>query len=123
MFLAINRADEEAFLDLLADDVEWVSAASGILPPDVWRGREAVREGRRRAAQEGRHVHTTLQEIRTSEHRALVRGVVTSDFAERHRAITLPMSWIVQVRDGRVAAIRSFTNRAAARLAWEDGGS
>jgi ketosteroid isomerase-like protein len=94
-----------------------VSAASGILPADVWHGRDAVREGRRRSLQEGRHVHTTLQEIRTDRDRALVLGIVSSDF-EHKRVVTLPMSWIVRVRGGRIAAIRSYTGRAEALARW-----
>lgn len=68
--------------------------------------------------QEGRHVHTTLQEIRADGDRALVLGIVTSEDA-RHRSVTLPMSWIVRVRDGRIAAIRSYTGRAEALARWE----
>ena len=104
---------------MLAEDIEWISAASGILPADVWRGRDAVREGRRRSLQEGRHVHTTLQEIRSDGDRALVLGIVTSDDARHHRSVTLPMSWIVRVRGGRIVAIRSFTGRAEAFARWE----
>lgn len=85
----------------------------------MWRGREAVREGRRRALQEGRHVHTTLQEIREDGDRALVLGIVTADLEDRHRTVTLPMSWIATVRDGRIAAIRSFTGRAEALARWD----
>jgi ketosteroid isomerase-like protein len=98
-----------------------VSAASGILPADVWRGREAVRAGRQRSIQEGRHVHTTLQEIRSDGERALVLGIVTSDL-ENHRQVTLPMSWIVRVRDRRIVAIRSFTGRAEALARWDSAG-
>ena len=84
----------------------------------MWRGRDAVRDGRRRSLQEGRHVHTTLQEIRTDgADRVLVLGIVTSD-DDRHRTVTLPMSWIARVRDGRIAAIRSFTGRAEAMARW-----
>ena len=106
---------------MLAEDVEWVSAASGILPADVWRGRDAVREGRRLSLQAGRHVHTTLQEIRSDGDHALVLGIVTSDDAS-HRTVTLPMSWIVRVRADRIAAIRSFTGRAEALARWEAAG-
>ena len=85
----------------------------------MWRGRDAVREGRRISVEEGRHVHTTLQEIRSDGDRALVLGIVTSDDERHHRSVTLPMSWIVRVRSARIAAIRSFTGRAEALARWE----
>ena len=116
-FLAINRGDEETFLALLADDIEWISAAAGIVPPDVWRGRDAVREGRRLAREEGRHVHTTLQEIRTEDERALVFGIVTSEL-ERRGHVTLPMAWVWRVDDGIVTSVESFTSRGAALKHW-----
>ena len=87
----------------------------------MWRGRDAVREGRRISVEEGRHVHTTLQEIRTDGDRALVLGIVTSE-DRTHRSVTLPMTWIVRVRGGRIAAIRSFTGRAEALARWEAAG-
>ena len=98
-----------------------MSAASGILPADVWRGRDAVRAGRRQSLQEGRHVHTTLQEIRSDGDRALVLGIVTSEDDRHRRAVTLPMSWIVRVRGERIAAIRSYTGRAEALARWDAG--
>ena len=114
--LALNREDEDAFLDALDERIEWVSAAAGLVPRSVWHGRDDVREGRRQAAADGSHIHTTLQEIRVRGERALVIGVVTSD-GPRGR-LTLPIAWIWQVRGGKVVYVESFTNRSAAERAW-----
>ena len=117
--LALNREDEEAFLDALDERIQWISAAAGLVPRSVWRGRDAVREGRRQAAADGSHIHTTLQEIRVAGERALVHGVVTSD-GPRGR-LTLPITWVWQVRGGKVIYVESFTNRSAAERAWATG--
>jgi len=116
-FLAINRGDDDAFLDVLHHDVEWDSAADGIVAARRLRGRDAVRASRRDAAAEGRHVRTTLQEIEADGDRVLVFGVVTTDVEHRGR-LTLPMAWIWSFADGSVRRVESFTNRSAALHAW-----
>jgi ketosteroid isomerase-like protein len=115
-FLALNREDEEGFLATLHERVEWISAATGIVPRSHWHGRDAVQEGRRQVRADGSHSHTTLQEIRVDGERALVFGVITSE-GPRGR-LTLPMAWIWKVRDGQVVFVESFTNRLAAQRAW-----
>jgi ketosteroid isomerase-like protein len=120
-FLAINRGDEEAFLDLLADDVEWRSATVGLLPATVMHGRDAVRRGRHEAEAEGRHVRTTLQELRTNGTDVLVLGVVTSERPHRGR-VMLPLAWIWTLRDGRAVRVESFTGRQSALTAWHARG-
>ena len=116
-FLAINRGDEETFLALLDDDVEWHSATSGLVPASVWRGRDAVRRGRHEADADGRHVATILQEMRTAGDDVLVLGVVTSETPHRGR-VMLPLAWIWTVRDARVRRVQSFTGRQSALSAW-----
>ncbi len=116
-FLAINNGDEEAFLETLADDVEWRSPTIGILPANVWIGRDAVRRGREEVEGGGRHVRTTLQEIRTAGDAALVFGVVTQERAQRGR-VMLPMAWIWRIRGGRATYVESFPSRRAALAAW-----
>jgi ketosteroid isomerase-like protein len=116
-FLAINRGDDEAFLALLDEHVEWRSAAAGIVPATSLAGREAVRHGRRETEAGGRHVHTTLQELQTAGSNVLVFGVVTTETPHRGRMM-LPMSWIWTIRDGRAIRVESFTSRHAALAAW-----
>jgi ketosteroid isomerase-like protein len=117
-FLAINRGDEDGFLDLLAEEVEWHSATVGLMPAQVWRGRDGVRRGRREAEAGGRHVHTTLQELRTNGDDVLVLGVVTSETPHRGRMM-LPIAWIWSVRGGKVARVESFAGRQRALSVWE----
>ncbi len=116
--LAINRDDEEAFLQTLAPDIEWRSNVVGLVPADVWRGRDAVREARQITAAEGRHVRTTLHEMRQAGDEVLVLGVVTSETPHRGQ-VMLPVSWIWTVRDGLVTRIESFRSRAAAASTFE----
>jgi ketosteroid isomerase-like protein len=117
-FLAINGGDEAGFLELLAEDVEWHSATVGLVPASTWRGRDAVQRGRREIESGGRHVHTTLQELRTHGDDVLVLGVVTTETPHRGRMM-LPIAWIWSVRDGRVTRVQSFAGRQRALSAWE----
>jgi ketosteroid isomerase-like protein len=116
--LAINRGDEEAFLALLDEGVEWHSATVGLVPASTWRGRDEVLRGRHEAEADGRHVHTTLQELRTSGDHVLVLGVVTSETPHRGRMM-LPIAWIWSVRDGKVVRVESFAGRQRALSVWE----
>ena len=115
--LAINRDDEEGFLAKLAEDIEWRSNIVGLVPADVWRGRDAVREARSLAAAEGRHVRTTLQRMEHAGDEVLVLGVVTSETPHRGQ-VMLPVAWIWTVRDGLVRRIESFRSRTAAESAF-----
>ena len=116
-FLAINRGDEEDFLDHLAVDVEWRSGTDGLVPASVWHGRDAVRRGREQAESSGRHVHTTLQELRCEDGHVLVLGVVTSETPHRGRMM-LPLAWIWTVRDGQATRVESFAGRQRALSVW-----
>jgi ketosteroid isomerase-like protein len=116
-FLAINRGDEDAFFGLLDEHVEWHSATAGLVPPSIWRGREEVMRGRHEAEAEGRHVHTTLQELRTNGDDVLALGVVTSETPHRGRMM-LPLAWIWSVHNGRVTRVTSFAGRQSALAAW-----
>ena len=117
-FLALNNGDEETFLDALDERVEWRSATTGLVPHDVLHGREAVRRGRLEADSGGRHVRTTLQEIRHAGEDVLVLGAVTAETPHRGR-VTLPMGWIWTVRDARAIAVESFATQQAAVKEWE----
>jgi len=116
-FLAINNDDEDTFLGVLHPDVEWHSRTVGVLGADVWRGRDAVARGRVAASEGGRHVRTTLQEIRAHGDDVLVLGTVTAETPHRGR-VSLPAAWIWTVRDGLAVRVESFPSRSAGLMAW-----
>ena len=115
--LAVNREDEEAFLARLHPDIEWRSNILGLVPAEVWRGRDAVRAGRDAVAADGRHVWTTLHDVREQGDQVLVLGVVTSETPHRGQS-QVPISWIWTVRDGLAVRVESFRSRAAAEAAF-----
>ena len=117
--LAVNRGDEDTFLDALDPAVEWRSSLDGLVPADVWHGREAVRQGRQRSS--GRHVRTTLHGLVTRGEQVLVLGVVTAETPHRG-ATSTPIHWIWTVRDGRAVRVESFRSRTAAEAAFARGG-
>jgi ketosteroid isomerase-like protein len=113
--LAINRGDEQTFFDLLDPDIEWRSTLDGVLPANVWKGREGVRQGRLSSGE--RHVRTTMHGLVTKGEHVLVLGVVTSEIAHRGRVST-PIHWIWTVRDGLAVRVESFRSRTAAEAAF-----
>jgi ketosteroid isomerase-like protein len=114
--LAINRDDEDVFLESLDPDIEWRSNLDGLVPADVWHGREGVREGRRSSGA-GRHVHTTMHGLVVQDDDVLVLGVVTLETPHRGQVST-PIHWIWTVRDGLAVRVESFRSRAAAEAAF-----
>ena len=116
--LAINRGDEDAFLESLDPDIEWHSHLDGLVPADVWRGREGVREGLARRS--GRHVSTTLHGIDTRGEHVLALGVVRSQAPHRGHVST-PIYWLWTVRNGLAVHVESFRSRTAAEAAFRSG--
>ena len=114
--LAINRGDEETFLASLHPDVEWHSHVDGVLPADIWRGRERVRAGRS-ASGGARHVSTTLHGMVTDGDQVLVLGVVTSQTPHRGQ-VSAPIYWLWTVREGLAVRVESFRSRTAAEAAF-----
>jgi ketosteroid isomerase-like protein len=114
--LAINRDDEDVFLESLDPDIEWHSNLDGLVPADVWHGREGVRRGRRSGGT-GRHVHTTMHGLVARDEHVLVLGVVTLDTPHRGHVST-PIHWIWTVRDGLAVRVESFRSQAAAEAAF-----
>ena len=113
--LAINRGDDDAFLGSLDPDVEWHSHLDGLLPANIWRGRDGVRQGL--ASTSERHLTTTMHGIETKGDHVLVLGVVTSE--ARHRVqVTTPIHWVWTVRDGLAVHVESFRSRTAAEAAF-----
>ena len=112
--LAINRDDEELFLESLDPDIEWRSNLDGLVPADVWRGREGVRKGRLLG---GRHVRTTMHGLVAQGDQVLVLGVVTLETPHRGHVST-PIHWIWTVRDGLAVRVESFRSRTAAEAAF-----
>ena len=113
--LAVNRGDEDVFLESLDPDIEWRSNLDGLVPADVWHGREGVRAGRLSSG--GRHVRTTMHGLVTKGDHVLVLGVVTSETPHRGQVST-PIHWIWTVRDGLAVRVESFRSRTAAEAAF-----
>jgi ketosteroid isomerase-like protein len=118
--LAVNRGDEETFLESLHPDIEWRSHLDGLLPADVWRRREGVQQGRRSSSMGGRHVRTTIHGLVERGDQVLVLGVVTSEMPHRGQAST-PIYWVWTVRDGLAVRVESFRSRTAAEAAFSRG--
>ena len=114
--LAINRDDEDVFLESLHPNIEWRSNLDGLVPADVWHGRDGVRQGRHSGGS-GRHVSTTMHGLVTRGEHVLVLGVVTLETPHRGHVST-PIHWIWTVRDGLAVRVESFRSRAAAEAAF-----
>ena len=113
-FLASNRGDVETFLSCLADDAEWLSAGLFLHPAGMYRGRAAIRDAlAATAAHHGALPRVTLRELCPGAGRVLVTATIT--IPSSRRSATLPVAWIMDVRDGAIARVKTFRGEQQAR--------
>jgi ketosteroid isomerase-like protein len=113
-FLASNRGDTEEFLAHLAEDIEWRSAGLFLYPAKLYQGRESIRNALRTTAEHrGGRPQVTLRELDAHEGRVLVTATVSIPTSRRRE--TLPIAWIMDVRDGAIAKVKTFRGEQQAR--------
>ena len=118
-FLASNRDDVETFLACFTEDAEWRSAGLFLYPGQVFRGRDAIRAGREQAVEHrGGLAHVTLRELCARESRVLVTATVS--IPSSRRRVTLPIAWIMDVREGAIARVKTFRGEQQARAEFAE---
>ena len=112
---AAFSGEDDAFLAGLSPEVEWVPLLA-VLEGRVYRGHDGVREW----LEELRHAWEVFEPI-MEEFQDLGDGryLVLGRWRVRARTSgvelqTQPASWLIQVREGKVARLQTFTNRQEA---------
>ena len=111
---AFNRRDIAAFLDLLAPDVEWVPLL-GVLEGRAYRGHEEIRQWLEALATDWEFFEVYYDELQDLGDQVLVLG----GWRGRGRASGVelgdrPATWLMDLHDGKVTRLQTFTDRAEA---------
>jgi ketosteroid isomerase-like protein len=111
---AFNSRDLIAFFELLDPDVEWVPLLA-VLEGRVYRGHEEVRQWIEDLATDWEFFEVYYDELHDLGDQVLALG----GWRGRGRASGVelgdrPATWLLDLRDGKVARLRTFTDRAEA---------
>ena len=111
---AFNRRDLTAFFELLDPDVEWVPLLA-VLEGRVYRGHEEVRQWIEDLAMDWEFFEVYYDELHDLGDQVLALG----GWRGRGRASGVelgdwPATWLLDLQDGKVARLRTFTDRAEA---------
>jgi ketosteroid isomerase-like protein len=111
---AYQRGDIPAFLELLHPEVEWIPIMA-TLEGRVYRGREGVLRWLEELTRDWEYFLPSYEEYHDLGDRVLIFG----RWRARGRASGVelesqPATWLYEIRDGRVAWMRTFTDRAEA---------
>ena len=111
---AFNRRDLTTFLDLLAPDVEWVPLLA-VLEGRAYRGHEEVRQWIEDLATDWEFFEVYYDELQDLGDQVLALG----GWRGRGRASGVelgdrPATWLMDLQDGKVTRLQTFTDRAEA---------
>ena len=114
---AFNRRDLNAFLDLLAPDVEWVPLL-GVLEGRAYRGHEEIRQWIEALATDWEIFEVYYDELQDLGDQVLALG----GWRGRGRASGVelgdrPATWLIDLQAGKVTRLQTFTDRAEALAA------
>jgi ketosteroid isomerase-like protein len=115
-FDAVNRDDLEAGLALMDPEVEFLPLGSVLVEGKPYRGHEGVREWdrERRALWD---LELELHVLREIDDLVLVEGAIRTRGHGSGVELDTPVSWVLQLRDGKIVRIEAFLDAEAARAA------
>jgi hypothetical protein len=109
-----NRRDFDRLFETLHPDVEWVPIFA-VLEGRVYRGHDGVRDWIEHLGEDWERFETHQEEFMPVGDRVLVLGHWHA--RARGSGIELdaqPASWVVDVRDGKVVRLQTYTDRKEA---------
>jgi ketosteroid isomerase-like protein len=113
LFDAFNRRDIAAFLGALDPGVEWIPIMAA-LEGRVYRGHEGVRRWVEDLARDWGFFEPWFDEFRDLGNRVLVFGRWRARGRASGIELDEPATWLYEIKDGKVASMRTFTDRAEA---------
>jgi uncharacterized protein (TIGR02246 family) len=116
---AYNARDLERLLAQFRDDVEW-HTTPGFLWPGPYRGREALRVLFERWWEGWQKGEAEVHELAEDGDRAMLSALLRGRSAGDGLDVELTLNWVFDLRDGRVAMVRSFEAPEEARAALAD---
>ena len=119
---AFNRRDTSLLFELVDPDVEWVPLKA-VLDGDVYRGHDGIRRYLTDVDEDIAGMQVRLEEIVEVGENVVLYGAIVGKGQGSGMDLELPIGWVLRVRDGRVAYLRAYAERADALKAAEDAES
>jgi uncharacterized protein len=110
---AYNRGDVQELLALSDPDITMVPVKA-LLEGDAYRGHEGVRRFVAEMDEDWSEREVVIEELRDLGDRVLVLGNFRAVGRASGTEINQPAAWISEIRDGRLLAMRAYTDREAA---------
>ena len=120
-FEAWNSGDVDRVIELVDADFEFIPFRSQ-LDGAPYIGAEGLRQFARDSAEEWDHLRIVIDELREAGDRVLLLGRYDARGRASGVAVEFPAAWVAHVRDGRIAHLRSYSDREAAIAAAGLGG-
>lgn len=115
-FEAWNSGDVDRVIEFVDADFEFVPFRSQ-LDGAPYIGAEGLRQFARDSADEWDYLRIVIEELRDAGDRVLLLGRYDARGRASGVAVEFPAAWVAQVRDGRIAHLRSYSDRDAALAA------
>jgi ketosteroid isomerase-like protein len=116
---AASRADEEAFVEELHDEIVVVPFGAA-MEGKSYSGRDGVLDWwRNEILVNWEHFHVLPERFERVGDKLLVTGRWNARGNESGVELDIPASWVVEVRDGKIAYWQTYTDHAQARRELE----
>jgi ketosteroid isomerase-like protein len=114
---AWNEGDIDGLAALLAPEAEFSTFRSQ-LEGDAYIGPSGVRQFARDAAEEWDHLRIADPELReVGDDHVLALGLMEGRGRVSGADLRVPAAWVIEIRDGRITALRAYSKRDEALAA------
>jgi ketosteroid isomerase-like protein len=119
---AFNQRDMPVLLELVHPDVEWVPLRA-VLYGDVYRGHEGIQRFIADMDNDIERMQVRVDELLELGENLVIYGSIVGKGRAGGMELDLPIGWVIRVREGRVAYLRAYPERADALRAAEHAGT
>lgn len=111
---AFNGDDPAALDPLITEDFEFVSYLATMIEDTVYRGADGLRKYLEDQQAAWKDLHLRIDEVRDLGDRVLAFGEIQGEGRASGLEVKVPLTWIVDFRDGRMSRNRTYPDRDAA---------
>ena len=112
-YAAFGRGDLQGLLELMAEDVEWITPGSGLPLSGTYRGRDGVATFFQKLGAETEILEFQPREFVADGDRVLVVGWERAKLKATNRVVELDWVMSFTVSDGKVSRFREYTDTKA----------
>ena len=111
---AFNAWDVEALTNLITDDFEFIPYLAAAIETTSYRGSEGLRRYRDESNAAWKKIEVRLDSLRDLGDRLIAFGELRGLGRGSGVAIQASITWIVEFREGKVSALRSYQTASEA---------